>query len=82
MQYRDSALAFAVAHLESGEKAGLEAQRRDQLSYIIKNAFIGERGTNMAQFDWQKHDIKLIFGDLNFRNFGKLTHGEIMKLIE
>lgn len=68
--------------MESGEKTGLETQRRDQLEYIIKNAFISERGTNMAQYDWQKHDIKLIFGDLNFRNFGKLSQGEIMRLIE
>ena len=52
-----------------------------QLVNIMKNSFINERGTNMSKYHWLKHDIKCIFGDLNFRNFGKLTQPEIMHLI-
>ena len=38
------------------------------MEQIIKTAYINERGTNMLQYNWQSHDIKVIFGDLNFRN--------------
>jgi len=67
-KYRDSTLCFACCHLESGRSPELELYRRKQLIKTINNAFIKERGTNMKQYSWNTHDIKVIFGDLNFRS--------------
>lgn len=47
LQYRDSCMAFACCHLESGQKDGLDAQRRGQMESLIKTAFVNERGSNM-----------------------------------
>ena len=46
-KYKDSSLAFASSHLDSGIGPGLDTNRRQQLETIIKNSFIYERGTNM-----------------------------------
>ena len=35
----------------------------------------------MLQYNWQSHDIKVIFGDLNFRNTVNLDMDRAMKLI-
>jgi len=43
---------------------------------------VKERGANMQQYDWQSHDIKIIFGDLNFRNIGSLDQQKQQKLIQ
>lgn len=67
-RYKDSSLTFACCHLESGQLSGQDVNRRQQMEQIIKTAYINERGTNMLQYNWQSHDIKVIFGDLNFRN--------------
>jgi len=80
-KYKDSSLAFASSHLDSGIGPGLDTNRRQQLETIIKNSFIYERGTNMLQYNWQSHDIKVIFGDLNFRNTVNLDMDQAMKLI-
>ena len=74
-------MTFASSHLDSGIGPGLDANRRQQLETIIKNSYIYERGTNMLQYNWQSHDIKVIFGDLNFRNTVNLDMEEAMKLI-
>ena len=67
-KYRESTLAFACCHLESGRSVELEAIRRKQLVSIITNSFIKERGTNMHKYEFKTHEIKVIFGDLNFRS--------------
>ena len=36
----------------------------------------------MLQYNWQSHDIKVIFGDLNFRNTVNLENEQAAKLIE
>lgn len=66
--YKESSLAFACTHLDSGQVLGMDVQRRQQLENIIRNIFVNERGTNMSKYNWNSHDVKLIFGDLNFRN--------------
>lgn len=81
-KYKDSTMTFANCHLESGQASGLEVNRRLQLEQIIKTAYINERGTNMLQYNWQSHDIKVIFGDLNFRNTINLDAEKAAKLLE
>ena len=68
LKYKESTLAFACCHLESGRKEKMQEIRKGQIESVIKNSFIKERGTNMQKYDWQSHDIKMIFGDLNFRS--------------
>ena len=36
----------------------------------------------MQQYSWQSHDIKVFFGDMNFRNLMNLEMETAMKLIE
>ena len=67
-KYKDSGLCFACCHLESGRSEELELLRRKQMEKIIQTAFVKERGTNMAQYSWANHEIKVMFGDLNFRS--------------
>lgn len=71
-QYKDSTLTFGCAHLESGRSTELEQIRRNQLEAIITKSFVNDRGLNRNAYDWQSHDIKVIFGDLNFRNIQSL----------
>jgi len=35
----------------------------------------------MSKYFWNSHDIKIIFGDLNFRNVGMHSREQIIKLI-
>ena len=76
-------MAFGCAHLESGRSPELEVQRRNQLETIIKKSFITDsRVLNRNQYDWQSHDVKVIFGDLNFRNIQELTLEAAVRLVE
>lgn len=43
---------------------------------------MNERGTNMRMFDWKSHDIKIIFGDMNFRLVQELDLDHGLKLLE
>mmetsp|Transcript_8698 Transcript_8698/g.14747 ORF Transcript_8698/g.14747 Transcript_8698/m.14747 type:complete len:376 (-) Transcript_8698:904-2031(-) len=82
LKYKDTTLSFASSHLESGQGGTLDQSRLNQLEQIIKTAFVKERGTNMAQFNWASHDIKVIFGDLNFRYVGLVEEEKLEKLIQ
>ena len=79
--YKDSALAFACCHLESGRSIELEQTRRKHISKIINNSFVKERGTNMSKYSWNSHQIKVIFGDLNFRSTEELSLENAIKLL-
>ena len=81
-KYKDSTMTFAAAHLESGRGEGHDAARRNMLETIIKNSYINERGTNMSWYAWQSHDIKVIFGDLNFRPTLALDEEQCHRLVE
>lgn len=81
-QYKDTTMAFCSNHLESGQGADLDVQRRQQMEKIIKTAFINERGINMGQYNWQSHDIKLMLGDMNFRYSELVEEEKLTKLIE
>jgi len=39
-RYKDSTLAFACCHLESGRSTELEQKRRHQMGKIMKKAFV------------------------------------------
>ena len=81
-RYKDSTLAFACCHLESGHSIEVEKLRRNQLEQVIRTSFINERGTNMFKYSWRYHDIKVIFGDLNFRLSQDVTSETALKCLE
>ena len=56
--------------------------RRNQLEAIITKSFVNDRGLNRNKYDWQSHDIKVIFGDLNFRNIQSLEFDQAIRLLE
>lgn len=66
-QHKHSTLAYSCCHLDSGHSNEFIQTRRKQLEKIIANSFVNERWTNMKMYEWKSHDIKLIFGDMNFR---------------
>ena len=59
----DTSLFFANCHLESGHSKLKE--RVAQFDYITKQAFRDSEVVYRYSFD--KHDVKVMFGDLNFR---------------
>jgi hypothetical protein len=77
-------MTFGCCHLESGQGNGLDVHRRKQLEKVIKNCYVNERGTNMQKYKWESHDVKVFFGDLNFRYVTdiELEEEKISKLIQ
>ena len=82
LKYRDSTLCFACCHLESGRSEKLQETRRGQIETLIQKSFMKERGTANQKYDWQSHDVKIIFGDLNFRTTLDLQEEKCQQLVE
>lgn len=57
----DTSVIACCTHLESGQKK--EKERLQQLKDIVTTSF-AEKG---AHYKFMKHDVKIFFGDMNFR---------------
>lgn len=76
----DTSFCFMNCQLESGVTYDLIKRRQWMLNEICNYSFKQERGTIHQFYDVHQHDVKVIFGDLNFRllpevlDFDNLNH--------
>lgn len=70
----DTSVIVANCHLESGQNK--EKERVQQWKDVITNAFID----NSTQYKFMDHDVKIVFGDLNFRI--SLGYESVLETIE
>lgn len=66
-QLEDTSFVFVNNHLCSGATKSNEYDRAQMLEYIINQGYKGERGTQYQNYEVLNHDVKVFFGDLNFR---------------
>ena len=65
--FEDSTFCFLNCHLAGGNQPRNVDERHQQLNYIMNEAYKGDRGTQYQSYQVQNHNVKVFFGDLNFR---------------
>ena len=65
--FEDSTFIFLNCHLCGGAHARNIEERHEQLNQISQQVYKGERGTQYHGYQIQNHNVKVLFGDLNFR---------------
>ena len=71
---------FINCHLAGGVGKTNAAERQQQIDQIVSLAYKGERGTQYQSYEVANHNVKVLFGDLNFRL--NLNHSEVHKSLE
>lgn len=66
-QYEDTSFVFINCHLAGGVGKACAAERQQQIDQIVSVAFKGERGTQYQSYEVANHNVKVLFGDVNFR---------------
>jgi hypothetical protein len=64
----DTTFCFLNCFLEPGQSSEARQKRSWMLKEICADSFKQERGTIYQYFDVHEHDIKVFFGDMNFRS--------------
>ena len=65
--FEDSTFIFLNCHLCGGAHPKNVEERHEQLNQISQQVYKGERGTQYHGYQIQNHNVKVLFGDLNFR---------------
>lgn len=77
--FEDTSFCFINCHLDSGLSILDCKKRSQQIGEIFSNAFIKDRGTSNINYSVFNHQVKVIFGDLNYRI--DLDNDTVRKLI-
>ena len=65
--FEDSSFVFVNCHLCGGAGPENVVERHSQLTQIYNEGYRGERGTQYQNYLIKNHNVKVYFGDLNFR---------------
>lgn len=78
--FEDTSFVFLNCQLCPGIGKSVALNRHQQLAQIVRQGYKGERGTQYQSYEIFNHNVRVFFGDLNFRV--ALNKGQIGQLIE